>query len=60
MNRGRSAALFARIGSYAGAMRAVALWLWTFVIGPAVYRPGAHYMRGPGPKSREKATRSQD
>jgi hypothetical protein len=28
--------------------------VWRFVIGPAVYRPAAHYMRGPGPKCREK------
>lgn len=27
---------------------------WRFVAGPAVYHPAAHYMRGPGPKYREK------
>jgi hypothetical protein len=28
--------------------------VWRIVIGPAVYRPAACYMRGPGPKHREK------
>jgi hypothetical protein len=60
MSRDRSAALFARIGSYAAAMPGVLAWLWRFVIGPAVYRPSAHYMRGPGPKCREKNGRPQD
>lgn len=27
---------------------------WRMVVGPAVYHPAAHYMRGPGPKCREK------
>jgi len=27
---------------------------WRFVAGPAIYHPAAHYMRGPGPKYREK------
>lgn len=54
MSRDHSAALFARIGFCASAIRAVFRWLWAFVIGPAVYRPDAHYMRGPGPKCREK------
>jgi hypothetical protein len=60
MRHDRSAALFARIGSYAGTMRVVLAWLWRFVFGPAAYRPGAHYMRGPGPKCREKGTRAAD
>jgi hypothetical protein len=27
---------------------------WRFVAGPAIYHPAARYMRGPGPKYREK------
>lgn len=50
----RSTALVARIGSCAAAMAGILAWLWRFTIGPAVYRPAAHYMRGPGPKCREK------
>lgn len=54
MSRDISAALFARIGSYAKAVPAVLAWLRRIFIGPAAYHPGAHYMRGEGPKCREK------
>lgn len=33
---------------------ALLVQVWRIVIGPAVYHPATHYMRGPGPKSREK------
>jgi hypothetical protein len=56
---GRSAALFARIGSYAATMPGVFARLWRFVVGPAAYSPAAHYMRGPGPKCREKNERTR-
>jgi hypothetical protein len=46
--------LFARIGSYAKAIPELLVWLRRIIFGPAVYRPGAHYMRGEGPKCREK------
>ena len=59
MREDRSAALFARIGSYASIMPGILARLWRFVIGPAVYRPAAPYMRGPGPKCREKNERPQ-
>ena len=58
MREDRSAALFARIASYATIMPGILARLWRFVIGPAVYRPAAHYMRGPGPKCREKNERA--
>lgn len=54
MSRDRSGALFARIGTYARYIPAILARLWGCVFGPAVYRPGAHYMRGPGPKCHEK------
>jgi hypothetical protein len=54
MSRDRSAAMFARIGAY-GKYAAVLLkslrGLWDAPVG---YRREAHYMRGPGPKWREK------
>ena len=51
MREDHSAALFARIASYATIMPGI--------LAPAVYRPAAHYMRGPGPKCREKNERPQ-
>ncbi len=33
--------------------------VWRFALGPAVYHPAAHYMRGPGPKCREKLERER-
>lgn len=33
------------------------LRVWRIAIGPAAYHPAAHYMRGPGPKYREKMQR---
>lgn len=54
MNRHPSDAMFARIGSYAKAWPAIVAWVCRVFAGPPTYRPGAHYMRGPGPKWREK------
>jgi hypothetical protein len=54
MNKGRSDAMFARIGSYAEAMGALLKRLRQAWGSPHPYRPGDHYMRGPGPKWREK------
>jgi hypothetical protein len=54
VSRDPSAALFARVGSYAKALPAVFAWLRELIMGPASYHPGAHYMRGEGPKCREK------
>ena len=55
MSRHPSDALFARIGAYGKALPALFVWLLRrLVTGPASYHPGAHYMRGPGPKWREK------
>ena len=54
MSRDRSAAIFSRIGSYstyAGALLKLLRSLWDAPVG---YRREAHYMRGPGPKCREK------
>ena len=50
----RSAAMFARIGAYGKALPILLTWLRRLLTGPASYHPGAHYMRGPGPKWREK------
>ncbi|MDB5618318.1 hypothetical protein [Tardiphaga sp.] len=54
MSHDRSAAMFARVSSY-GKYAAVFLkhlrGLWD---APVSYRREAHYMRGPGPKWREK------
>ena len=33
--------------------------VWRIVVGPAVYHPAAHYMRGPGPKCREKLEKTR-
>jgi hypothetical protein len=54
MNRDRSDAMFRRIGSYAGVMKVVLERLRHAWGNPDAYRPGDHYMRGPGPKWREK------
>jgi hypothetical protein len=54
VNRDRSTALFARIGSYAEEIGAVWRWMRQAWGNPNSYRPGDHYMRGPGPKWREK------
>ena len=57
MSRDRSAAMFARIGSYG---KYAAAWLkqlrhlWGT---PIAYRREDHYMRGRGPKWREKHSR---
>ena len=59
MSGDRPAAMFARIASYATIMPGILARLWRFVFGPAVYRPAAHYMRGPGPKWREKNKRAR-
>jgi hypothetical protein len=54
MKRDRAAALFARIGARAHAMGALLRWMRQAWGNPHGYRPGDHYMRGPGPKWREK------
>jgi hypothetical protein len=54
MNKDRSDAMFARIGSYAEAMATLLKRLRQAWGSPHAYRPGDHYMRGPGPKWREK------
>jgi hypothetical protein len=60
MNHDRSAALFARIGSY-GKFAAVLLkHLRTLWDAPVGYRREAHYMRGTGPKCREKQARKRE
>lgn len=54
MSRHLSGAMLDRIASYAKALSAFFVWLRHLVSSPASYHPGAHYMRGPGPKWREK------
>jgi len=54
MSKDRSDAMFTRIGSYARVMGALLKRLCRHWSGPHPYRPGDHYMRGPGPKWREK------
>jgi hypothetical protein len=54
MNQDHSQALFARIGGYARVMRVLIKRLRQAWGNPHPYRPGDHYMRGPGPKWREK------
>jgi hypothetical protein len=54
MSRDRSAAMFARIGSYGKFARALLDHLRTLWDAPVGYKREAHYMRGPGPKCREK------
>ena len=42
-------------------MRLVSLLVqaWRIMLGPAVYQPAAHYMRGPDPKCREKLEKTR-
>lgn len=54
MNRDRSGAMFARIGSYGKFVMSFVQYLRTLWDAPVGYRREAHYMRGPGPKAREK------
>ena len=54
MNRDRSDAMVARIGSYAKSLPALMRYLRKLWDAPAGYRREAHFMRGPGPKSRAK------
>ena len=54
MSRDRSAAMFARIGSYGKFIPVLLKHLRTLWDAPVGYRREAHYMRGPGPKCREK------
>jgi hypothetical protein len=54
MNKDRSDAMFARIGSYTEALGTLLKRLRQAWGSPHAYRPGDHYMRGPGPKWREK------
>ncbi|UZE46977.1 hypothetical protein ONR75_18385 [Rhodopseudomonas sp. P2A-2r] len=54
MSKHPSDALFARIGAYGKTLPVLFAWLRGLLIGPPSYHPGAHYMRGPGPKWREK------
>ncbi len=54
MNRDRSAAMFARIGSYGKFVAVLLRHLRALWDAPVGYRREAHYMRGPGPKWREK------
>jgi hypothetical protein len=49
-----SDAMFARIGSYAEVMGTLIKRMCQAWGSPHTYRPGDHYMRGPGPKWREK------
>ena len=51
MSQDHSQALFARISRYAGVIGVLIKQAWD---SPHTYRPGDHYMRGPGPKWREK------
>jgi hypothetical protein len=54
MSRDRSDAMFTRIGSYAEVMGTLIKWMRLAWDSPQTYRPGDHYMRGPGPKWPEK------
>ncbi|MET0708115.1 MAG: hypothetical protein ABWY82_14935 [Tardiphaga sp.] len=54
MSRDRSAAMFARIGSYGRYAAVLMKHLRALWDAPVGYRREAHYMRGPGPKWREK------
>jgi hypothetical protein len=54
MKHDRSAAMFARIGSYGKFVVILLKYLRTSWDAPVAYRREAHFMRGPGPKSREK------
>jgi hypothetical protein len=46
--------MLTRIGTYAQQLPVVLKWLRRVLVGPKTYQPGAHYMRGPGPKWHEK------
>jgi hypothetical protein len=54
MSKDRSDAMFARIGSYAQVLATLIGRMRQAWDSPHAYRPGEHYMRGPGPKWREK------
>jgi hypothetical protein len=54
VSRHLSGAMLDRIASYAKTLPALLAWLRHLISGPSNYHPGAHYMRGPGPKWREK------
>lgn len=54
MNKDRFGVIFARMSACAGALRTVIEWIRQDWHSDRVYRPGEHYMRGPGPKWREK------
>ncbi|WP_041801652.1 hypothetical protein [Rhodopseudomonas palustris] len=54
MSRTGSDAMFERISGHAKVIGALLKGLFRNWRGPDRYHPGAHYMRGPGPKSRAK------
>ena len=54
LSKDRSDAMFARIASYAGVMATLIKQMRQAWGSPQTYYPGDHYMRGPGPKWREK------
>jgi hypothetical protein len=54
MNKDHSEALYARISGYASVMGGLIKRLRQAWGSPHTYRPSDHYMRGPGPKWREK------
>ncbi len=60
MSHDRSAAMFARIGSYGKFAAALIQHLRKLWDAPVGYRREAHYMRGPGPKWREKQAGRRD
>jgi len=59
MNKDRSEAMFAHIDSYPKVMGTVLKRMWQVWRSPPTYRPCDHYMRGPGPKWREKHVRDR-
>ena len=60
MSRDRSEAMFARIGSYGKFAANFLKHLRTLWDAPVGYRREAHYMRGPGPKWREKQSAKRE
>jgi hypothetical protein len=54
MNKDHSGALFARLGGYANLMGTIIKRIRQAWGDSPTYRPSDHYMRGPGPKWREK------
>jgi hypothetical protein len=54
MKKDHMDAMLARIGSYAEVVRALIRRMHQAWGNAHTYRPGDHYMRGPGPKWREK------